>query len=62
MRREVRISSWYMLLVAVLGFLIGCQSLRDLERFVRRHHGALCPVAARLTPPINLIDTGQRAW
>ncbi len=27
--------------MAVLGILSGCQSLRDLERFARRHHGAL---------------------
>ena len=31
MRRGVRIQSWYLLLVAVLGILSGCQSLRDLE-------------------------------
>ncbi|MCP9800783.1 transposase family protein [Synechococcus sp. RedBA-s] len=36
MRRGVRIPAWYLLLVAVLG-----QSLRDLERFSRRHHGVL---------------------
>jgi hypothetical protein len=28
-------------LVAVLGILSGCQSLRDLERFAIRHHSAL---------------------
>ena len=27
-----RIPAWYLLLVAVLGILSGCQSLRDLER------------------------------
>jgi len=41
MRRGVRVPAWYLLLVAVLGILSGCQSLRDLERFARRHHGAL---------------------
>ena len=41
MRRGVRIPAWYLLLVAVLGILNGCQSLRDLERFARRHHAAL---------------------
>ncbi|MCP9801876.1 transposase family protein [Synechococcus sp. RedBA-s] len=41
MRRGGRIPAWYLLLVAVLGVLSGCQSLRDLERFARRHHGAL---------------------
>ena len=32
MRRGVRIPAWYLLLVAVLGIMSGCQSLRDLER------------------------------
>jgi hypothetical protein len=41
MRRGIRIPAWYLLLVAVLGILSGCQSLRDLERFARRHHAAL---------------------
>ena len=41
MRRGVRIPSWYLLLVAVLGILSQCQSLRDLERFARRHHAVL---------------------
>ena len=38
MRRGVRFPAWYLLLVAVLGILSGCQSLRDLERFAIRHH------------------------
>ena len=41
MRRGVRIPAWYLLLVAVLGVLSGCESLRDLERFARRHHSVL---------------------
>jgi len=41
MRRGVRFPAWYLLLVAVLGILSGCQSLRDLERFAVRHHSAL---------------------
>jgi hypothetical protein len=41
MRRGVRFPSWYLLLVAVLGILSGCQSLRDLERFAIRHHAVL---------------------
>lgn len=41
MRRGVRIPAWYLLLVAVLGILSRCQSLRDLERFARRHNAAL---------------------
>ena len=40
MRRGVRFPAWYLLLVAVLGILSGCQSLRDLERFAIRHHSA----------------------
>ena len=30
MRRGIRIPAWYLLLVAVLGILSRCQSLRDL--------------------------------
>ena len=41
MRRGVRISAWYLLLVAILGILSRCQSLRDLERFAMRHHSVL---------------------
>ncbi|MCP9790534.1 ISAs1 family transposase [Vulcanococcus limneticus Candia 3F8] len=41
MRRGVRIPAWYLLLVAVLGILSKCESLRDLARFARRHHGVL---------------------
>ena len=41
MRRGVRIPAWYLLLVAVLGILSKCESLRDLERFARRHHAVL---------------------
>ena len=33
MRRGVRIPTWYLLLVAVLGILSRCKSLRDLERY-----------------------------
>jgi hypothetical protein len=41
MQRGVRIPAWYLLLVAVLGILSRCQSLRDLERFSIRHHSVL---------------------
>ncbi len=41
MRRGVRFPAWYLLPVAVLGILSGCQSLRDLERFAIRHHAVL---------------------
>jgi hypothetical protein len=41
MRRGVRFPQWFLLLLAVLGILSGCQSLRDLERFAIRHHAAL---------------------
>ncbi|MFO8238640.1 MAG: transposase family protein, partial [Prochlorococcaceae cyanobacterium] len=41
MRRGVRFPAWYLLLVAVLGILSGCQRLRDLERFSIRHQGVL---------------------
>jgi hypothetical protein len=33
MRRGVRFPQWFLLLVAVLGILSRCQSLRDLERY-----------------------------
>ena len=39
MRRGLRIPAWSLLLVAVLGILSHCQSLRYLERFAERHHG-----------------------
>ena len=41
MRRGIRIPALYLLLVAVLGILSKRESLRDLERFARRHHGVL---------------------
>jgi len=41
MRRGVLFPAWYLLLVAVLGILSGCQSLRDLECFTIRHHSVL---------------------
>jgi hypothetical protein len=41
MRRGIRIPAWYLLLVAILGILRSCQSLRDLYRFAMRHHTAL---------------------
>ena len=41
MRRGVRIPARYLLLVAVLGIMSGCQRLRDLERFAIRHHSVL---------------------
>jgi len=41
MRRGVRFPAWYLLLVAMLGILSGCQSLRGLERLAIRHHSVL---------------------
>jgi hypothetical protein len=41
MPRGVRFPAWYLMLVAVLGILSGCQSLRDLERFAICHHAVL---------------------
>ncbi len=41
MRRGIRISAWFLLLVAILGILSSCQSLRDLELFAIRHHTVL---------------------
>jgi cytochrome P450 len=47
MRRGVRFPAWYLLLVAVLGILSSCQSLRDLERFAIRHHTVLTEALGR---------------
>lgn len=41
MRYWVRFPAWYLLLVALLGILSVCQSLRDLQRFGIPHHGVL---------------------
>lgn len=40
-RRGVRYPQWFLLLVAVLGFLSGCRSSRDLEVFAKRHRDVL---------------------
>jgi hypothetical protein len=50
MRRSVRFEAWYLLLVAVLGILSGCQSLRDLERFAIRHHVVLTEALGSAPP------------
>ena len=47
MRRGVRIPAWYPLLIAVLGMLSRCQSLRDLERFAIRHYSVLTVALGR---------------
>ena len=39
--RGDRYPRWFVLLVAVLGFLSGCRSPRDLEAFSKRHRKAL---------------------
>ena len=41
MRSGVCIPAWYLLLVAVLGILSKCESLRDQERFARRYLAVL---------------------
>ena len=52
MRRGIRIPAWYLLLVAILGILSSCQSLRDLERFAIRHHmGLTSALGIELTRP-----------
>jgi hypothetical protein len=51
MRRGVRFLTWYLLLVAVLGIMSRCQSLRDPERLARRHHGVLTEVGLELRRP-----------
>lgn len=41
MRRGLRYTQWFLLLMAVVGILSGCRSSRDLERFACRHCEAL---------------------
>ncbi|QNG27346.1 hypothetical protein [Synechococcus sp. HK01-R] len=41
MRRGIRIPVLCLLLMEVLGILSKCESLRDPERFARRHHAVL---------------------
>ena len=41
MRLGLRLPQWFLLLVAVLGILSACQSLRHLGRFATRHHAVL---------------------
>ena len=41
MLRGVRFPALYLLLVAVLGIVSGCQSLRDLERIAIRYYAVL---------------------
>jgi hypothetical protein len=53
-RRGIRIPACYLLLVAILGILSICQSLRDLERFAFRHHKALTSaLKSGLTRPLS---------
>ena len=61
MRRGIRIPAWYLLLVAVLGILSKCESLRDLERFARRHHGVLTETLGYL-PTMKLAGRRQARW
>jgi hypothetical protein len=62
MRRGVRFPAWYLLLLAVLGILSGCQSLRDLERFAIRHHSVLTDVlGVELRRPPSSLHT-MRSW
>jgi hypothetical protein len=44
---------WYLLLVAVLGILSGCQSLRELERLAIRHHNALIEALGLVSPVLS---------
>lgn len=41
MPRGIRISAWYLLLMAILWIRSKCESLRDPERLARRHHALL---------------------
>jgi hypothetical protein len=63
MRRGVRIPARYLLLVAVLGLLSRCQSLRDLERFAIRHHSVLTEALGlqSAAPGGVSVDAGRHA-
>jgi hypothetical protein len=55
--------AWYLLLVAILGILSSCQSLRDLERFAIRHHTALTTaLEIELTRPPSDSCKCQAVW
>jgi hypothetical protein len=41
MRHGRLLAAWYLLPLAVLRIFSGCQSLRDLKRFVISHHSAM---------------------
>ena len=56
MCRGVLIPAWYLLLVAVLGSLSQCESLRDLEGFARRHHAQPAQAVA------GIAGNGLRSW
>ena len=65
MRRGVRFPAWNLLLVAVLGILSGCQSLRDLERFAIRHHTVLTEALGlelRRPPSDPRFGTSSTRW
>ncbi|WP_366938165.1 transposase family protein [Synechococcus sp. UW140] len=65
MRRGIRIPAWYLLLVAVLGILSRCQSLRDLERFAIPHHGVLTEalgIELRRPPSDSAFATSSARW
>jgi len=49
MRQGVRIQAWYSLLIAVLGIISSCQSLRDLVRHSLRRRLRLCHQLCMLT-------------
>ncbi|MFQ6540305.1 MULTISPECIES: hypothetical protein [Aphanothece] len=54
MLRGVQIPAWYLLLLAVLGILSRCQSLRYLERFAIRHNSVLIEVLGLVSRPGDL--------
>ncbi len=65
MRCGIRIPACYLLMVAVLGILSGCESLRDFERFANRYHTALTTaLGAELTrsPSVRRSGTSSCRW
>jgi hypothetical protein len=60
-RHGIRIPAWYDLLVAMLGILSGCLSLRDLKWFAMRRHPALIsPLGMELRRPPSPSDSAFR--
>jgi hypothetical protein len=65
-RGGVRFPARYLLLVAEIGILSGCESLRDLARFSIRHHSVLTEALSleldSALPRIPRSDISSSMW